>query len=316
MSQRVMKILVGLPGSGKTRYATELMDVEPDQWFRVNWDEMRGDDYHYSRENENRIKQESENLVRDIVARTNKNIIIDNTNLNGKTSDRWVNLARELDLRTQFCFMPANIDECVRRDARRVGRARVGRAVIERMALSAGVIPFPEDKKLVLVDVDGTLADLTHRLHFVKSQCHWCEGSGLLGNGIQLCTCCNGTKKQKKDWPRFFFNCKDDKPFPVVVDWVKAIHADPDYMVCIVSGRPIDKCGDETVAWLEKHGVPFHRIFMRNSGDKRDDTIVKKEILDKLPKQQIAWVIDDRQRVCDMWRANGLKVYQVAEGNF
>lgn len=289
MSPRVMKILIGLPGSGKTRYATEVMADEPDQWFRVNWDEMRGENYVYSRESENRIKQESENLVRDIVARTNKNIIIDNTNLNRKTSDRWVNLARELGLRVELCGMPATVDECIRRDAFRTGRARVGRAVIERMALFADLIRFPTDKKIVLVDMDGTLSNLSHRLHYVR------------------------TEGQKKNWDEFFNRCLYDEPNEVIVKWVKAIAADPDFMVCIVSGRPIDKCGESTVAWLEKYGVPYDRLFMRNGGDKRDDVVVKKEILDKLPKNQIAFAIDDRPRVVRMWKENGVRVFAVAD---
>lgn len=313
MNMSVMKILIGLPGSGKTRYAVEVMADEPDQWFRVNWDEMRGENYVYSRESENRIKQESENLVRDVVARTNKNIIIDNTNLNRKTSDRWMNLARELGLRVELCGMPATVDECIRRDAKRTGRARVGRAVIERMALFADLIKFPTDKRLVLVDMDGTLFDLSHRLHFIKGVCVWCSGTGLMGNGVQQCARCNGTKKSKKDWNGFFAHCADDKPIPTIVNWVKAIAADPSFMVCVVSGRPIDKVGDASVASLEKHGVPYDHLFMRNGGDRRDDVIVKREILSKLPKGQIAFAIDDRPRVVRMWREEGVKVFAVAD---
>lgn len=46
--------------------------------------------------------------------------------------------------------------------------------------------------------------------------------------------------------------------------------------------------------------------------DRRDDTVVKKEILDLLPKERIAFVIDDRPRVVRMWKENGLRVIPVA----
>ena len=92
------------------------------------------------------------------------------------------------------------------------------------------------------------------------------------------------------------------------------------YIICIVSGRPIRflelEVGKQTVAWLKENGVRYDHIFMRQSADKRDDTIVKKEILDKLPKDRVAYVLDDRSSVVKMWREAGLTCLQVAEGNF
>ena len=93
--------------------------------------------------------------------------------------------------------------------------------------------------------------------------------------------------------------------------------------VLIVSGRPIDKAGKATVAWLDKHEILYHHIFMRNGGDNRDDVTVKQEILDKIlakvAKSKIAFAVDDRNRVVDNWRKNGIKCYQVVsreEGDF
>jgi hypothetical protein len=40
------------------------------------------------------------------------------------------------------------------------------------------------------------------------------------------------------------------------------------------------------------------------------------EILKTLDKENILFTVDDRQKVVDMWRANGLTCLQVAEGNF
>jgi hypothetical protein len=56
---------------------------------------------------------------------------------------------------------------------------------------------------------------------------------------------------------------------------------------------------------------------MRKTGDTRNDTIVKREILDELIKKYcIKFVLDDRDRVVKMFRESWIKVLQVAEGNF
>jgi hypothetical protein len=53
-------------------------------------------------------------------------------------------------------------------------------------------------------------------------------------------------------------------------------------------------------------------------GDMRNDSIVKEEIYEEhiKPRFNVRFVLDDRDRVVKMWRENGLKVLQVAEGDF
>ena len=47
------------------------------------------------------------------------------------------------------------------------------------------------------------------------------------------------------------------------------------------------------------------------------DEVLKKDMLDKyLDINDIFMVVDDRQKVVDMWRSLGLICLQVAEGNF
>lgn len=146
----------------------------------------------------------------------------------------------------------------------------------------------PDARPLVLVDMDGTLADVEHRVHHVR------------GRG-------------KKNWPAFFRGMTKDKPNAVVAEWVKNLR--PEYTIVILSGRPSSYARD-TVQWLKKHKIPFDHLLMRREGDHRPDHIVKKELMATLPKRQIAFVIDDRASVCRMWRDEGLRVFQVAEGNF
>ena len=47
------------------------------------------------------------------------------------------------------------------------------------------------------------------------------------------------------------------------------------------------------------------------------DDILKKDMLDKFADiNDVFLVVDDRNKVVDMWRSLGLTVFQVADGNF
>ena len=105
--------------------------------------------------------------------------------------------------------------------------------------------------------------------------------------------------------------CGDDLLCPVVYSLIKGKE------VILVSGRE-DKFREQTEAWLLKHKVKYVELIMRLSGDNRNDAIIKQEIYENhiKDKYEIEFVLDDRNRVVDMWRNNGLKCLQVADGNF
>jgi hypothetical protein len=134
-----------------------------------------------------------------------------------------------------------------------------------------------EQRKIVIVDMDGTLADVSHRLPHLYGP--------------------------KKNWEKFFALMDADPPSTVIVDWVKNLS--PDYEVVIVTGRP---------ERFNKHNVPYSRILMRRSGDHRPDYVVKKELLNQVGQDRVAFVIDDRPTVCDMWRSCGLRVFPITYG--
>ena len=88
--------------------------------------------------------------------------------------------------------------------------------------------------------------------------------------------------------------------------------------IVFCSGRT-DDCRAATEVWLAEHvGVPYEALHMRATGDQRRDSIVKAEIFDRevRDKYHVVGVFDDRAQVVRMWRALGLTVFQVAEGNF
>ena len=89
------------------------------------------------------------------------------------------------------------------------------------------------------------------------------------------------------------------------------------YKIIITTGRD-GVCEEATRQWLTDHGVPFDDFYIRKAGDFRKDNIIKSEIyMDHIrPKYDVKFVIDDRDQVVEMWRSLGLRVLQVAPGNF
>jgi predicted secreted acid phosphatase len=141
-----------------------------------------------------------------------------------------------------------------------------------------------------LFDIDGTIADLTHRLHHIE--------------------------KTPKDWDAFFDSCHKDAPIPHIVELAALIskHA----RVIFVSGRS-DRCRSETMEWLCKHGLGQSvGLFMRKDGDHRPDNVVKLELLEQIKSRgyEPIMAFDDRNQVVEMWRANGVPCAQVAPGDF
>jgi len=109
----------------------------------------------------------------------------------------------------------------------------------------------------------------------------------------------------------------EDAPNPAVIAAVRAMHA-AGHAIVFCSGRD-EVCRAETQAWLELYvAVPYEGLFMRPEGDSRKDAIVKREIFDReiRDRWRVIGVFDDRQQVVRMWRALGLTVFQVAEGDF
>lgn len=142
---------------------------------------------------------------------------------------------------------------------------------------------------LVAFDLDGTLANIEHRLHFIQNK--------------------------PANWPAFFDACVDDVPNPQIM----AVCHRLIWSGCAVeiwSGRS-DRVRAQTEAWLDRHSINHTILRMRKDGDYRADDVVKGEWFDALPEDaRPVLAFDDRQRVVDMWRSRGVVCCQVAPGDF
>ena len=153
--------------------------------------------------------------------------------------------------------------------------------------------------KWVIFDLDGTLADIETRR--------------------KMATKANG----KMDWDVFFADklIELDEPNQPVIDTCIALAEK--YNVAIFSGRS-EATKPTTIKWLKKHGVSFDILKMRPTNHPwkfmPDDKLKQHWLDDLFPKDSkrldIVCVFDDRDKVVDMWRKNGLTCMQVAPGNF
>lgn len=158
-------------------------------------------------------------------------------------------------------------------------------------------------KPLYIFDLDGTLALIQHRRHFVERT------------------------RGHQDWKRFFAACVDDGPNVPVLRIMESLRLFAD--VWIFSGRS-DEVRLQTVDWLVKHtsfaSSDFDSAFgtqdvltMRQEGDYTADDVLKRQWLDSMlveDRSRLTAVFDDRARVVNMWREAGVTCLQVAEGEF
>ncbi|HEU0296470.1 MAG TPA: HAD family acid phosphatase [Anaerolineales bacterium] len=133
-------------------------------------------------------------------------------------------------------------------------------------------------EEIVIFDIDGTLADVSERIHHVR--------------------------KKPKNWNAFFQGMAQDKAIHSVVRLCNILYASG-IKIILCSGRS-EEHRPETIRWLAEKGVDYHELILRPDGDRRTDAAVKREVLAGLDRSKILFVVEDRSRVVQMWRSEGL----------
>lgn len=292
----------GLPASGKTTFAKQQLS---DRVKRVNKDDLRAmlDNSKWSKQNEAFVLS-----VRDYITRYallgGFDCIVDDTNLAPKHESALREIADEVGALFEIKdFTDVPLQTCIDRDSARPNS--VGKKVIKTMYNSflreKGDVaqyqkpPYnPDLPNCIIVDIDGTLAHMNGRSPYDYTQVH----TDIVDENVRDVV-----------W-RY-------------TGWRDPMDEVPDTYVIIVSGRD-DTCRRETEEWLKANNIKYDEFYMRDhtlvdeQGNKLDDTIIKKDIYEQYikPRFNVRFVLDDRDRVVKMWREQGLKVLQVAEGNF
>jgi hypothetical protein len=228
-------------------------------------------------------------------------VVVDDTNLRAKFAKMWLGFSDDIE----FKDFPITYDEALRRDRYRMldFERGVGQEVIKsyfdrfigKDGLSLPPVPTLDEVSLnkvtpyfhsdylpwaILVDIDGTLAHMGDRSPY--------DGSRV----------------------------GEDTLDQVVFDLVYSHYLAGDRVI-IFSARDA-KYRPETYRWLVENEVSFDSLVMRTEGDTRKDAIVKDEMFEAeiAGKYNVRFILDDRDRVVEMWRAKGIKTLQVAAGNF
>jgi FMN phosphatase YigB (HAD superfamily) len=145
----------------------------------------------------------------------------------------------------------------------------------------------------VVFDLDGTLADCSHRLQYAQS----------------------------KQWDEFHSRCNEDDVIIHVADLLVSLAATAD--IVILTGRP-EKYRAATQKWLEESTIALFcdDLIMRPDDDWSSDGEMKIKALEKKfgSKEEVlnnVWlVLDDRDSVVEALRNYGLTVLQPAVGGY
>jgi len=137
--------------------------------------------------------------------------------------------------------------------------------------------------KIVLCDIDGTVANNDHRQHLLKNY---------------------------KDWDKFFSKLSSDAPiFPII----KMINkrSNDGMEIYFITGRP-ERYRAETVSWLKKYFKYNFSLIMRKDDDVRNKLIIKMEMLRSIQKEdEVIEVYENDFDLIEMWEELNIKTINI-----
>lgn len=287
--KRQILVLQGVPASGKSTFARKWA-TEHTNWVIVNRDSMRKARGTYWLPSQEDYIDDLEKAAVKSALDHDLNVIIDATNLNPKTIEKWYKIAGLYASRIEFKLFKISYKEAIERDNNREEKVGINtirkffRAYFPELLYNYTddriiALPSSDKESIILCDIDGTIA-----LHNGRSPFDYDKASEdtfdprmkSLLNGLSQC-----------------------------------------YKIIFFSGRSEDS-RNVTQKWLEDNGFGEHQLYMRKPNDFRSDDIVKKEMYFEYiqPKYNVACVFDDRDKVVKMWRDLGILCCQVYYGDF
>lgn len=137
-----------------------------------------------------------------------------------------------------------------------------------------------DERAFAVLDIDATLSDTRHRLHFLE--------------------------RRPKDWDGFFAAGKDDGPLQDGLVIAGSLARGHD--IVYLTGRP-ERLRKDTEDWLRRHGLPGGRLLMRRDGDRRPSVVMKLGLLRRLAgERKVAILVDDDIAVCKAAEKAGFAV--------
>ncbi len=296
-------VTVGIPGSGKSFWAKQEIAKDPNNWFRVNNDDIRNmsNNSVWSSSYEKSISDARDFLIANALKR-GLNVIVDNLNISPKHWGVICKIAQESNKDVQVIEKLFFIElfEAIERDSKREGKAKVGEAVIKKWFKESGKESFKYNKPRTEI--------------FYKKQC---ENVKKLEQDESLPKCAifdnDGTISLLNGRsPYDASTCDKDLPHEHVIECMKLYH-DAGYKIIFVSGRE-EKDRAPTERFYQKHFPEVkYELYMRPTGNQQKDVLIKEEIYNNFIKDKYyvsAWV-DDRQQIVTWLFNAGFPVFRV-----
>ena len=138
-----------------------------------------------------------------------------------------------------------------------------------------------------IFDIDGTLANCDHRLHYVKNK--------------------------PKNWDAFYSECMSDHVIWPVAEMLELFRKN--YLIYIVTGRP-ERNRDLTELWLNNNKIYFDKLIMRGDRDFRKSPDYKSSVCDTIEAEgnKIFLAVEDREDCINMFINRGIYTFNVSNG--
>lgn len=310
--ENIKKLILtrGIQGSGKSTWARQWVEEDPEHRIRINNDDIRNMlGPYWIPAREDLVSNTKRNIAHNAI-QYGYDIVVDNMNLNPKEVKFWQDLVNlhnkhitdpdiitpdwvpwKYEIEFKDFFIP--LEECIRRDAMRphpIGEKiirdtwRKYKHFIQTTSVENHVnnlIPYdPTKPYCVVVDMDSTLCFNTSKRPWygpgaVDEMIHDMENYGVCETVYQL-----------------------SKEYPIIV----------------ATGRDTTQT-DVTKQWLSDHGINPKDYYFRTEGDHRKGVEVKREQIEKImEKYNILIVFEDCESIVEMYRELGLTVLQPNKG--
>ncbi len=143
--------------------------------------------------------------------------------------------------------------------------------------------------RAVVFDIDGVLSDAAGRQHYIE--------------------------RGRRDWTAFFEACGDD---PIIEEVARLIELlDPALTVVLLTGRPL-RVRPQTLAWLDRYGLRWDLLVMRDRGDYSQVTTFKQGVVQDLRRHglDLRLALEDDPSNHAMFVAEGIPCVYIHSGYY
>ena len=151
--------------------------------------------------------------------------------------------------------------------------------------------------KTIVVDIDGTIAKVPE------------ERLAIL-------------RKKPVDYDALYrCDFSKDEPIKNIISLIVSSFFNPETEIVFCTGRR-EQSRAQTVSFIRNNVSIIMseccKLLMRADGDERSDTITKPELLKNsgYTPDNVAFILEDRSRMCKKWRELGFTCLQVADGDY